>query len=162
MHRNASSPERELVVNRVVDEDGTANYDRQSGKQKHTQRIANQESTQFVLATGEPFSTFQKSGLTGYLAAADRKNLYLGASGFFALGCAAQMCEANSLSRSIAYRCFISSIDLPTSGPGLLKTHAQTEQARPQNRSCSTHTISRCWDKGHLRHERIAEGHQWR
>src|SRR5579864_6024936 len=70
----------------------------------------------------------------------------------------AQMFEANSLSRSIAYRCFISSIDLPTSGPGLLKTHAQTEQAQPQNRSCSTHTISRCWAKGHLRQERIAEG----
>ena len=73
---------------------------------------------------------------TGYLIP-DRKDFYLGASGFFALGCAAQTCEANSLSRSISYRCFISSIELPTSGPGLLKTHAQTEQAQPQNRSCN-------------------------
>src|SRR5580700_6557732 len=81
--------------------------------------------------------------------------VYFGGAGFFAPGYAAQTCDLNSLSRSVSYRCFISSIDLPTGGPDPLKTHAQTEQAQPQNRSCSTHAISRA--KGHLRQERIAE-----
>jgi hypothetical protein len=71
-------------------------------------------------------------------------------------GCSAQTCDLNALSRSVSYRCFISSIDLPTGGPDPLKTQAQTEQAQPQNFSCSTHTISRA--KGHLRQERGCGG----
>src|ERR1700722_476665 len=76
-------------------------------------------------------------------------------STYFCRGCAEQTCEAYSLSRCIAYRCFISSMDLPTGGPVLLKVHAQREQAQPQKRSCSTHTISRCLAKGHFRHDSI-------
>jgi hypothetical protein len=71
-------------------------------------------------------------------------------------GCSAQTCDLNALSRSASYRCFISSIDLPTGGPGTLKTQAQAEQAQPWNRSRSTHSISRA--KEHLHQEKVREG----
>jgi hypothetical protein len=68
-------------------------------------------------------------------------------------GCSAQTCDLKFLSRSVSYRCFISLIDLPTTGPDALNSHAQTEQAQPWNRSRSTHTISRA--KEHLPQERV-------
>jgi hypothetical protein len=71
-------------------------------------------------------------------------------------GCSARTCDLNSLSRSASYSCFISSIDLPTTGPDALNTHAQTEQAHPWKRSRLTHTISRA--KEHLRQERFCGG----
>jgi len=71
-------------------------------------------------------------------------------------GCSAQTCDLNFLSRSVSQRCFISSIDLPTTGPDALNSHAQTEQTHPWNRSRSTHTVSRA--KEHLPQESVRGG----
>jgi hypothetical protein len=52
-------------------------------------------------------------------------------SGFLALGCWAQMWDANSFSRSRSKFRFISSMESPRGGPKGLNAHAHSEQAQP-------------------------------
>jgi hypothetical protein len=60
-----------------------------------------------------------------------------------ALGCSAQIWDANAWARCDSKTCFISAKDLPVSTSEGLNTQAHSEQPQPRKRSCSIHTSLR-------------------